>query len=267
MKPTVLRSLFPLLATVAIGAPPCLDQIDALALAHAVHAPPPDLYERQNCLDLLHEGDIASLLDSDDPRLIGIGIQAADRHRLLSLLFSRPHLADDRRETLPLMVMTSRFPARPVPVTQTVAEYYRNMIDVWMGVYPINSEEVSDLIPPDADPWSYARVWAVHITRASIHKDPKVLQSAIDGLRLRSPSVRTYAVGWILTMESQPKPITPETVNELVRDVSEATFRSMVERDDAAPPDAALRDDDFRRRVLDSVLNIRKPPTQPAPGS
>lgn len=263
----ILQPIFPLLTILTLIVPPCLEGVDTLGLAHAVHAPPPDLYERQNCLDLLNEGDIVALLDSDDPRSRGIGIQAADRHRLLSLLFSRPHLADDRRETLPLMVMTSRFPARPVPVTQTVAEYYRNMIDVWMGVYPVNSKEVSDLIPPDADPWSYARVWAVHITRASIHKDPRVLQSAIDGLRLRPQSVRTYAVGWILTMESQPKPITPETANELIRDVPEATIRSMTERDNAAPPDPALRDDDFRRRVLDSVLNIRKPPTQPAPGS
>lgn len=267
MKPTVFRSLFPLLATVAIGAPPCLDQIDALALAHAVHAPPPDLYERQNCLDLLHEGDIASLLDSDDPRLIGIGIQAADRHRLLSLLFERPHLADDRRETLPLMVMTSRFPARPVPVTQTVAEYYRNMIDVWMGVYPVNSKEVTELIPPEADPWSYARVWAVHITRAALHNDPKVLQSTVDGLRLRPQPVRVYAIGWLLTMESNPRPITPDAAKDLVRDVSDAAIHSMIERDDAAPPDPALNDHDFRRRVLDSVLNIRKPTIPSAPGS
>lgn len=239
-------------------AAPCIDTIDGLALPSAFLPAPPDMFERLSCLDTLTDAEVEAMLNSDDPRLIGIGIQAADRRRRIDLLASHPEFAIDTRQTLPVEVMTSNpIPPNAFPMKQTVADFYRGMMDSWFGVWPLTKQEVLDVIPKGADPWDYARPWVVNIHRTALRNDPAQMQAIFNDLRTRPDELRVFVIGWTFSMGAFPAPITVDEARAAIDDITEATVRSMSELVEGLPPDNALKHEDFRRRIVEVAMQIR----------
>lgn len=236
-------------------ATPCIDSIDRLA--SSTYSSPRDMFERLSCLDTLTDAEVEAMLGSDDPRLIGIGIQAADRRRRLDLLTAHPEFAVDMRETVPVEVMSSN-PMLPYsfPMKQSVADLYRGMMDAWFGVWPLTTQEVLDVVPEGADPWEHARPWAVNIHRTSLRNDPAQMKAIFDDLRTRSAELRVFVIGWTFSMSAFASAMSVEQAREVLSDISAASLQSMRTLEENLPPDPALENAEFRSSLLDTVEYI-----------
>lgn len=239
----------------AFASPSCIDSIDGLA-SHSIPGPM-DMFERLSCLDTLTDAKVVAMLNSDDPRLIGIGIQAADRRRRLDLLTSHPEFAVDTRQTLPAIVITSDLPPKEGPYKQSVADFYRGMMDTWFGVWPLTAQEVLDVVPEGADPWNHARPWAVNIHRTALRNDPAQMKAIFDDLRTRPAELRVFAIGWTFTMGGFGSAMTIAEARDLLADVPDESLNSMRVLEKDLPPDPALKNADFRSNLIDAVKYIR----------
>lgn len=255
--------IHPLLSTLCLlsstTAPPCMDRLEYLAMPQASHRTTPEVIDSLACLDALDERAIGAMLDSDDPRLIGIGIQAADRRRMLDLLLQRPRLADDARPTLPLQRVSVHFGAPPFDSPQSVRKFYRGMIEAWFGVTAMSASDMARYFTEGANAWDYARPWAVRLSRAALSDNPGAIAAVLDDLRTLPPEHRAIVVAWTVSMGEVPPALSLAEAKALLADTP-PSFRHCL---DAAtisptlPPDFALTRETFRKQLGETLDLIR----------
>lgn len=230
-----------------LALPPCLDEVDALGLAHAIHALP--VQNLWHHVDPAEHGSliaaarmpstqIKAMLDSDDPRAIGIAIFALDQQEDLRTLLSLRQSLADHRQTVPYGVRVD--PPRPgidpiyTSASQRVDMYYGSIMQGWFGVYP-SDRDFDEQFGQIDDPWTLARPWAARLART---RDPAAIEALKASISALPETLRWTIIAEDFALASRYTPLEAQReLDRLSPDLKRAIDRRAVE----LPPDPLYR--------------------------
>jgi len=174
-------------------------------------------------LELCTDPELASLLASEDPRELGMGIYVASHRRDLDLLLSLSHLLDDKRPTIPVTDIFARrarwvaegeanyFP-RDISVSQLLSEKYGSWFNVRIASRQDFDEKLGHIEDPDllAAPWR-SRLPAALFSKLRLY-DPGPLEEVKAEIRQLPPDLR-----WVVLARTPGGSFTEHEMLEEIR--------------------------------------------------
>lgn len=269
----VLRSMLVCaFATAFALGQPARGQPDAVARALEVEFLPdsfhcnPELLDPVRVkLDTFTREDVVTLLASDDPHALGVGIHLASRQRHLDLLVNNPQLADDARASLPFaMCAANSMRTPPSMKPTTVRGLYTTRIQFWFGRTGSTAEKQAALFPPGTDPWSYVRPWEqlVGISQSADQQTKNDLKN-----RIRSLDERTR---WVVLTMCLPGPgkrnvFTEAEIRAEFNRLSPEMRQAILDKTAPLPPDNTYKHEGMRAHTyrIAEILLTDKPLPDP----
>lgn len=181
---------------------------------------------------------IKAMLESDDPRAIGVAIFALDQQEDLRGLLSLQRLLTDYRATVPYGLRLD--PSRPgvdvvyTSAPQRVDMYYASIMQGWFGVYP-SHREFDEHFGRIDDPWMLARPWAAKLART---RDPAAIEAIKASISALPETLRWAIIAEDAALASRYSPA--EAKRELDR-LSPALKHAIESRTVELPPDPLYR--------------------------
>lgn len=181
---------------------------------------------------------IKAMLDSDDPRAIGVAIFALDQQEDLRGLLSLRRLLTDYRATVPYGLRLD--PSRPgvdvvyTSAPQRVDMYYASIMQGWFGVYP-SDREFDEQFGHIEDPWALARPWAAKLART---RDPAAIEAIKASIRALPETLRWAIIAEDAALSSR---FTPLEAKEELDGLSPAVKAAIDDQTVELPPDPLYR--------------------------
>lgn len=181
---------------------------------------------------------IKAMLDSDDPRAIGVAIFALDQQEDLRGLLSLRRLLTDYRATVPYGLRLD--PSRPgvdvvyTSAPQRVDMYYASIMQGWFGVYP-SDRGFDEQFGRIDDPWMLARPWAAKLART---RDAAAIEAIKASIKALPETLRWAIIAEDAALSSRFTPL--EAKEELDR-LSPAVKVAIDDQKVELPPDPLYR--------------------------
>lgn len=245
--------------SIALSPTPCAapsagtqSRAEPARLANAVTVLP--VYEDRDCftpeqlaaveaLDAIPDEQIETLLASDDPWVVGIGIHLADVRLRPDILLKHSELLKDTRRTVPNGMCAEgwRFIQPPDDAfsthRMTVNRRFSLAADAWFGGYFRSVAEFNDCLSPDADAWSYLNPWRELLRRARQNADPERIADAKRRVLDAPPALRWAILAREAAFPPDENPVfTPGELRDAMRSLDDNT-KDAILRGEAPLPD------------------------------
>lgn len=244
---------------------------DPARLAHAVTVLPlhndrdcftPEQLAAVEALDAIPDEQIETLLASDDPWAVGIGIHLADVRLRPDLLLRRRALVDDRRPTVPDGacpggwqndgVGSGKFSAHRMSLRRRSSE----AIHTWFRMLPNTASDFHAFFPENADAWTYLEPWRVLLSRARQSADPQRIADAKRRVLDAPPSLRWAILAREAAFPPDEDPVfTPGELRDALRALDTATKDAILRDEAPLPPDALWNRDQDQRAEFSAWLH------------
>lgn len=179
-------SLIILLAAISSGSPPPVSdalpaKIFVLPPGNFHRAVPPWAHDALGVAARLRADEIDALIESDDPRALGVAIFALSEQHRPDRLLELSRLLDDARPTIPVGVATAMQSSDYRTRDQTVSELLRATYEEWFGVRVVSKHQFDELFD-GLDPWADPKPWETRLRRTTDPDALRVLKEEIAAL-------------------------------------------------------------------------------------
>ncbi|MBX3352068.1 MAG: hypothetical protein KF684_03985 [Phycisphaeraceae bacterium] len=203
----------------------------------------PEQLAAVEALNAIPDEQIETLLASDDPWVVGVGIYLADVRLRPDILLKHPALLDDRRPTVPDGtcpggwqndgVGSGKFSAHRMSLHRRSSE----AIHTWFRMLPNTTADFHAFFPENADAWTYLEPWQALLSRARQSADPQRLADAKRRVLDAPPALRWAILAREAAFPPDENPVfTPDDLRDAMRALDNTT-KDAILRGEAPLPD------------------------------